>query len=306
MELVQQGTSQGRGRSETMRLGNVHLHIVSDGVYWSDGAGMFGIMPKTEWREIIEPDERNRIPIEQRCLLIETDGNRILVDTGYGDKISDKQRSYLSLKGERRLLHNLETLGVNPEDVEMVVNTHLHDDHCGGNTQYDQDGEPVPTFPRAAYCIQRLELAEAKFPNERTSAVYHREDIEPLERSGQLRVLDGDARLTDHVRVMLTPGHTPGHQCVVIESEGQTAIFLGDLASWPIHIEELACVAAYDVQPLLSIETKRRIAHWAVDNRVLLIFEHHPEIVAGYLHRTEQASRFSLEAVRADTLASGK
>ena len=114
---------------------------------------------------------------------------------------------------------------------------------------------------------------------------------------GGLCVLRGDARLTNEVRVVVAPGHTRAHQCVVVESGGQTAIFLGDVAFWPIHMERLAWVPAYDVEPMVSIETKRRLAQWAVENHVLLIFEHHPEIVAGYLHPTERQDRFRLEPV---------
>ena len=155
----------------------------------------------------------------------------------------------------------------------------------------------VPTFPRATYCVQRLELADAHFPNERTRATYLGENFYPLEQSDQLRVLWGDTRLTDHVRVIVTPGHTRAHQCVVIESGGRMALFLGDVASWPIHMERLAWVPAYDVEPLVTMETKRKLAHWALDNRALLIFEHHPEIEAGYLHATKRPDRFRLEPV---------
>lgn len=298
-----------------MHFGDITLHIVSDGIYWEDGGGLFGLVPKTLWQQVAEPDERNRLPFQMHCLLIETGQQRILVDTGYGDKLSEKERSFISLAGEHRLLDSLEELGIGPLDVDLVINTHLHGDHCGGNTTYDENGELVPTFPWATYCIQRLELADATFPNERTRATYRRENFEPLERAGQLRILSGDTCLTDassravpasgrgssgsgEVRVVVTPGHTRAHQCVVIVSGGQTAIFLGDVASWPIHMERLSWVPAYDVEPLVSIETKRRLARWAVENRVLLIFEHHPEIVAGYLHSTERPDRFRLEPVQ--------
>ena len=283
-----------------MRFGKVTLRLVSDGLYWADGAGLFGVMPKAEWQGIAAPDDWNRVPLEQRCLLIETGQQRILVDTGYGDKLSAKERGFMSLQGERRLLGCLERLDIQPLEIDLVINTHLHSDHCGGNTGYDENGDLIPTFPRATYCVQRLELAEAMFPNERTRAVYQRDSFQPLQRCGQLRVLQGDTRLTAEVRIILTPGHTPGHQCVVVESEGATAIFVGDLATWPIHIERLACVAAYDVQPLVSVETKRRLAHWAVERQALLIFEHHPQIKAGYLHPTGRPDRFRLEAVDVD------
>ncbi len=150
----------------------------------------------------------------------------------------------MSLDGERRLLGNLDALGIGEMEIDLVINTHLHGDHCGGNTVCAGDGGLVPAFSSATYCVQRLELADAMFPNERTRATYHRENFEPLERAGQLRVLWGDTRLTDEVRVVVTPGHTRAHQCVIVESGGQTAMFLGDVASWPIHMERLAWVAS--------------------------------------------------------------
>jgi glyoxylase-like metal-dependent hydrolase (beta-lactamase superfamily II) len=287
----------GPERDCEMRLGKVDLKMVSDGTYWEDGGGLFGLVPKALWERVMQPDERNRLPFQQRSLVIETGDQRILVDTGYGDKLSEKERGFISLEGDRRLVGDLERAGIGASDIDLVINTHLHSDHCGGNTRFDEDGVPVPTFPRATYCIQRLELADASFPNERTRATYVRENFEPLERAGQLRILWGDTRVSDEVRVIITPGHTRAHQCVVIESEGQTAAFLGDLASWPIHIERLAWVPAYDLEPMVSIETKRSVARWAVENRVLLFFEHHPEVVAGYLHATERADRFRLEAI---------
>jgi glyoxylase-like metal-dependent hydrolase (beta-lactamase superfamily II) len=284
-----------------MRLGSVNLRVVSDGTYWEDGGGLFGLVPKALWERVMQPDERNRLPFQQRSLLIETPTQRILVDTGYGDKLSDKERGFISLEGERRLLSELEKAEIRASDVDLVINTHLHGDHCGGNTRYDRDGKLVPTFPRATYCIQRLELAEAHFPNERTRGTYLPENFEPLERAGQVRVLWGDTQISDEVRVMVTPGHTRAHQCVVVESEGKTAAFLGDLASWPIHIERLAWVPAYDIEPMVSIETKRSVARWAVEKKVLLFFEHHPEVTAGYLFATERPDRFRLEPVEVGT-----
>lgn len=278
-----------------MRFGNVTLNVVSDGTYQEDGGGLFGLVPKALWERVAQPDARNRLLFEMRSLLIDTGKQRILVDTGYGDKLSDKERGHISLTGTCRLVSSLDKLGIGTQDIDLVINTHLHGDHCGGNTTYDSGGELVPTFPRATYCVQRLELADAMFPNERTRATYRRENFSPLERAGQLRLLAGDTRLADEVRVVVTPGHTRAHQCVLIESEGRTAMFLGDAASWPIHMERLAWVPAYDVEPLVSIETKRSLARWAIENDVLLIFEHHPEIVAGYLQPTERPDRFRLE-----------
>ena len=280
-----------------MRLGDASLYLVSDGEYRLDGAGLFGLMPKTEWQELAEPDQQNRIRIQLHCLLIQTGEHTILVDTGYGDKLSEQERGFMCLQGDRRLVGSLAAVGVAPEEIDLVINTHLHGDHCGGNTYYDRDGNLVPTFPNAVYHVQRLELSDATFPNERTRGTYHSENWEPLRRTGQLRVLWGETRLTDEVRVLLTPGHTPAHQSVVIESGGQTAIFLADAAHWPLHLERLEVLTAFDTQPLVTLETKRRLARWAVESKPLLIFNHHPDGVAGYLHPTERPDRFRLERV---------
>lgn len=280
-----------------MRFGDITLHLVSDGVYWDDGGGLYGLVPRALWEPLMAPDERHRLPFELRCLLIQTSTRRILVDTGYGDKLSEQQRGFLSLQGDHRLVQSLGSLGVGPQDVDMVVNTHLHADHCGGNTCYDSSGQLVPTFPRATYCVQRLELADAMYPNERTRATYRQMNFEPLLQAGQLHVLSGDTRLTEHVRVMVTPGHTRAHQCVIVESRGKLAVYLGDAASWPIHVERLSWVPAYDVEPLVSIETKRNLARWAVEKHALLIFEHHPTVQAGYLHPTDRADQYRLEPV---------
>jgi glyoxylase-like metal-dependent hydrolase (beta-lactamase superfamily II) len=206
-------------------------------------------------------------------------------------------RDQIGLSGQRRLLRSLEALGIGPLDINLVINTHLHADHCGGNTHYDNDGDLVPTFPWATYCVQRLELADATFPNEWTQPGYRPEDWEPLSKAGQLRVLSGDTRLTDEIRVVVMPGHTRAHQCVVVESAGQTAIFLGDIAAWPVHMERLAWVSANDVEPMTNIETKRKLAYWAIENRVLLLFNHHPEILAGYLRSTERPGHFYFEPI---------
>jgi glyoxylase-like metal-dependent hydrolase (beta-lactamase superfamily II) len=270
-----------------MQLGNLTLRPVSDGAYWADGGGFFGLVPRVMWEKVVQPDPLHRIEIALRCLLIDDGQRRILVDTGYGDKLRQREREQIQLQA----------LGLEPSDVDLVINTHLHADHCGGNTRYDAMGRLVPTFPRATYCLQRLELADALFPNERTAATYRDENIRPLLAADQVRVLSGDTRLTRKVRVIVARGHTRAHQCVVLESNNQKALVLGDVASWPVQMERLAWIAAYDVEPLETLETRRRLAEWAVEERILLIFEHHPEIRAGYLHRADRPGRYRLEPV---------
>ena len=280
-----------------MQFGDLDLHLVSDGSYWEDGGRLFGLVPKVLWEQIAQPNEQNCLRFTSRCLLIETGQQRILVDTGYSYKLSADQRRRIGLEDGPRLLDTLEKLGTGPPDVDLVINTHLHAERCGGNTTYDQAGELVPTFPRAIYCVQRLELADAHLPNERTRDSYLGENFLPIERKEQVRVLSGDTRITDQVRVIVSPGHTRAHQSVVIESQNQVALFLGDAAPWPIHMERLSWVPAHDVEPLVSIETKRKLARWALDRRVLLIFGSHPTVEAGYLRVTERPDRFRLEPV---------
>ncbi len=277
-----------------MRLGNADLHIVSDGLAWMDGGGHFGLVPKVLWEKVVQADELNRIPMALNCLLVVSEGQRILVDTGFGDKLSSKERQIWSIAGESRLVGDLRRLGFAPEDIEIVINTHLHSDHCGGNTVLS-DGQVVPTFPRAEYWIQRLEWADARYPNERTRGTYLAENFVPLEERGQLRLLYGDTRVTSEVRCIVTRGHTRAHQSVVIESGGETAIYLGDLASWTILMERLAWISAFDVEPLETIETKRRIRDWALEKNALLIFEHDSRVRMGYLREDE--GKYKVEAV---------
>jgi len=273
-------------------VGDITAYLLSDGVFRVDGGTAFGVVPRVLWEEVAEPDRLHRIPMELRCLLIESDEGLVLVDTGYGDKLSGKQRAQLALQGERRLIGELATLGYRPEDVRLVVNTHLHADHCGGNTVFDPDGRTVLTFSNAQYLVQRLELADAVFPNERTRNTYFGDNFLPLGdprraalagSDGALRVLDGDTWIASGVRTMIAPGHTRAHQVVIIESLGETAVFLADAAAWAVTLERLAWVPAFDVEPLISIETKRALRAWAFREDALLLFQHDIDVPAGWL-----------------------
>ncbi|NPA90044.1 MAG: MBL fold metallo-hydrolase [Chloroflexi bacterium] len=297
-----------RNRPVTLTLGSIRVHVLSDGVVWWDGGGMFGLTPKVLWQRVIRPDELNRVPMMLRTLLVEAGETRILVDTGIGDKLPDKARRQINLQGRDRLLQDLATLGLGPEDIDIVLLTHLHNDHCGGNTRLDEEGRVVPTFPRAEYWIQRRELADAMFPNERTRGTYFRENVEPLMQSGQLRVIDGDTDVVPGIWTTLTPGHTASHQCVVMEGGGEKAIFLADAVSWGVFFERLAWVPAYDLEPMVSIHTKKRLARWALRHNAWLIFQHDARFGVGkleeqdghYLVRPLEASRSVVEEVRSN------
>lgn len=276
-----------------MRIGDAELFPVSDGSAWVDGGSMYGLVPRVLWERVTPPDSLNRVPMALTCLLIRSCGKTILVDTGYGGKLPEKRQEILGLVRQPGLPGALGALGLAPADVDVVINTHLHSDHCGGNTTL-VDGSPQPTYPRAEYWVQRLEWADALFPNERTRATYLPENLRAIEP--QLRLLDGDTRVTSEVRCVVTRGHTRAHQSVIVESGGQTAIYLGDLAPYAVHIERLAWIAANDVEPLEALETKRSVRRLALERDALLVFEHDARIVAGRLYKQgNQASLLPVE-----------
>jgi glyoxylase-like metal-dependent hydrolase (beta-lactamase superfamily II) len=275
----------------TYQVGALRVHLISDGVFLTDGGGAFGVVPRLLWEKVIRPDPLNRIAMELRSCLIETEDGLILVDTGHGTKLSSKRQEQIGLASPYRLLDELAGLGYRPEDVRTVINTHLHADHCGGNTVYAADGRLAPAFPKATYVVQRLELADAAYPNERTRNTYFSENFLPLTDLGVLRIVSGDAQITPQVRVQVTPGHTRSHQVVSIESQGERAVFLGDAAGLAVYLERLAWAPAFDVEPLVSIETKRGLRDWAWRNDVLLIFQHDIGIPAGRLRQEVGAGR---------------
>jgi len=271
-----------------MRIGNVELHVVSDGEFWTDGGGAFGLVPRVLWEDFAQPDDLNRVPMALNCLLIVSEGRRILVDTGYGDKLSPKRAEQLALSRDGGLIAGLARLGLEPGDIEIVINTHLHADHCGGNTM--GSGETLkPTFPNACYWVQRIEWAEALYPNERTRATYLAENLRPIE--GQLRLLSGDTRVTPEVRCVVTRGHTRAHQSVVIESEGRHAVYLGEVAPLTVNLERLAWIASFDVEPLESLETKRRWRDWAWEHEAIIFLNHDVRCPVGRLHRENERYR---------------
>jgi glyoxylase-like metal-dependent hydrolase (beta-lactamase superfamily II) len=284
---------------QSFMIGATCAHLLSDGIFWTDGGGPFGLVPRVLWEKVIAPDRLNRVPMHLRCLLVESSQGLILIDTGYGDKLPDKQREILQLKGEGRLLSDLRAAGFRPQDVDLVINTHLHGDHCGGNTRRDENGELVATFPRATYMMQRLELADACFPNERTRASYLAENYMPLgngcqeEPGGALQILNGDTQITPELRTRTTPGHTRAHQSIIIESRGEAGIFLADAAAWAVSLERLSWIPAFDVEPLVSLETKRSLQRWAANRKALLFFQHDPAVAAGTLH--EENDRWHVE-----------
>lgn len=286
----------------TLQIGSIRCHILSDGRQKSDGGGFFGLVPRVLWECVVRPDEKNRIPVALRCLLIESEQGLILVDTGQGDKLTDKRRSQLGMGGENeRLIGALRQVGFAPEDVDIVLLTHLHGDHAGGATRWrdpnDPQSEAIPSFPNARYLVQRQELADASFPNERTRGTYFPENWRPLQETGQLEVVAGDQILSPGVRSEVVPGHTDSIQAVWVESQGESLLFLGDTCSWAVHMDRLGWVPSFDLYPMTSIEGKRRLRGEAMRNHALLVFQHDGQVVTGRLITGERGPEVKAEIV---------
>jgi len=279
-------------------IGEVEYHFVSDGLTWSDGGGTFGVVPKVVWEKKLPPDAYNRIPLALNCLLLRIGSQTILVDTGLGNKLTPKQAALFGLERPAGgLLDNLKQLGVTPEEIDIVINTHLHADHCGGNTMIDpQTDQLKPTFSQAEYWVQRLELADARYPNERTRATYFAENFAPLEKTGQLKILQGNTPVLGGVSTVITRGHTQAHQSILIESGDELGFYLADLASTSHSFERTAWVSAFDVEPLETIETKRYWQQWAVQTQALIMFEHDAYLTTARLH--QDGRHFKLDPLR--------
>ncbi len=275
----------------TVQIGSIRCHILSDGLHYVDGGGFFGLIPRALWAGVIEPDAQNLVPCDSRSLLIESAEGLILVDAGNGDKLPEKVRHRMGLGDrQRRLIGELARVGYQPEDIDIVIFTHFHGDHIGGATRWATlDGSPglvVPTFSHA-----RIDLADASFPNERTAATYIADNFQPLLAAGRLDIVDGPLRLAPGVRTELAPGHTAAIQTVWVEDCGECLLFLTDAASWAVHLQRLAWVPAFDIMPMQSIETKRRLAHEAMEKDALLVFQHDPRKVKERARREKRGRK---------------
>jgi glyoxylase-like metal-dependent hydrolase (beta-lactamase superfamily II) len=272
---------------QSRKLGAFTLHAIESGLQRLDGGAMFGVVPKPLWERRIPADERNRIPLGLRCLLVETSDELVLIETGLGNKESEKFRDIYGVDNAAsspehpdRLHEALASLGFAADDVGIVIDTHLHFDHAGGNTFRDAEGQVRVSFPRARYHVQRGEWEWAHQANERTSASYLPDNYEPVMAAGLLHLVDGDVQIAPGLSVYRTPGHCPHHQSVLIRSEGETACFLADVIPTFAHLP-LPWIMGYDVEPLVTLESKRALLSRAVDERWLLVSTHDPFVPWG-------------------------
>ncbi len=269
----------------TFQIGRLTCHALEGGTQRLDGGAMFGVVPKPLWERRIPADERNRIPLALRCLLVEHDAGLVLIDTGLGNKEDAKFRDIYGVANEGRdgrtqLEDALAALGHRPEDIRWVIDTHLHFDHAGGNTCRDPSGAVCLSFPHARYVVQRGELDFARHTNERTAGSY----LAPNFATVPFTLVEGEVEVLPGIRCLPTPGHVPHHQSVVVESAGERACFVADLVPTSAHLP-LPWIMGYDLEPLVTLESKRRLYRRAEAEGWLLVFEHDPAVVAGRLGR---------------------
>ena len=270
------------------QIGEIEVYLFNDATAYMDPGGLFGLVPRVLWSRRYRADERHLIRCATHNLLIRAAGKNIIVDTGFGNNLSDSQRRFLHIDECDGTHRGLTSLGLSAADINIVIDTHLHDDHCTGNLRLASDGSRAPAFPNAEYLVQRREYEDAIAPNERTRATYSAENFVPLYQSGQLRLLDGDAEIAPGIKAIATPGHTRGHMSVRIKSQDQRAAFLCDMASLAVHFERLAWMTSFDVEPLATLECKRRWQKWALETNALLIFPHDATTPAGRLTQDER------------------
>jgi glyoxylase-like metal-dependent hydrolase (beta-lactamase superfamily II) len=271
----------------TRTLGKLRIHALEGGTQRLDGGAMFGVVPKPLWERRIAADERNRIPLGMRCLLVETPDELVLIETGLGNKEDEKFRGIYGVDNASgagrpdRVHDSLAAAGFRAEDVGIVVNTHLHFDHAGGNTYRDEAGEVRLSFPNARYFVQRGEWDWAHLKNERTQASYLPDNFEPVMAAGRLELVEGDVEIVPGISVYRTPGHCPHHQSVLVSSGGETACFLADVLPTFAHLP-LPWIMGYDVEPLVTLESKRALLTRATAERWLLVSNHDPVTAWGY------------------------
>ena len=264
-----------------VQIGDFELTSLSDGHFRLDGGAMFGVVPKPLWQRRTAPDDRNRITLGLRPLLVRGRGHTILIDAGIGDKMNEKDRDIYGIERMPTLEQSLAAAGVGAADVDIVIATHLHFDHIGCLTSF-VDGTPQPVFTRARHYIRRGEWEDATHPHERNRASYLSHDFLPLAEAGLIDWIEEDAEIVPGISVRRTGGHTAHHQLVRIESGGRVAVFPADLMPTTAHVDE-PWIMAYDLFPMETLVSKKAFLREAVGGEYAIFFEHDPAIAAGVI-----------------------
>ncbi len=277
--------------ARSFTVGGLRCHLLEGGTQWLDGGAMFGVVPWPLWSKRVRSDDRRRIQLAMRCLLVEHPDGPVLIDTALGNKEDARFLEIYGvdnagLEGATQLEDALGTAGFLPRDVRWVINTHLHFDHAGGNTTLDPELENDPrrhvrpTFPNATYVVQRGELEFARQTNERTRASYLPHNFEPVAAAGRWQLIEGDGEILPGISARLTPGHVPWHQAILVRDKGETAAFIADLIPTTAHLP-LPWIMGYDLEPLRTLESKRALLRDAVEGGWRLVFEHDPVVASG-------------------------
>ena len=296
VELKQAAEPVVRLEVQTIAFGDCQLTTLHDGPFRLDGGAMFGVVPRPLWEKKAPPDDRHRIQLAMRPLLVEASWGRMLIDCGAGDKMGAKERDIYALDRSRTLEDALAAVNLSSESIEIVLASHLHWDHFGGATAR-VGGGLKPRFPNAQYVIRAAEWEDATHPHERNRASYLQDDFVPVKDAGAAVFFDHDQEIRSGVRVVRSGGHTGQHQVIFIESGGRTAVFVADMIPTAGHLEN-AWVMGYDLFPMDTLAFKRRFIREAIDRDYLIFFEHDPRVAAGYI-REKDGKRF-VEAVSID------
>ena len=269
---------------QRMNLADFELTAVSDGLYRLDGGAFFGIIPKSMWSKKVQADENNLVPVGLNSIVVQTGKQTVLIETGIGNKLSEKMQMIYGQPA--KLLENLSAAGVSPEEIDIVINSHLHFDHCGWNT-IRQDGKVVATFPKAKYYAPEGEWRHGHKPLERDAISYIGENYDPLVESGQMKLLRGDQEIVPGVSVKVFPGHTETMQAIILQSGGKTACYISDLIPTTAHLD-LTWGMAFDLFPVQTIESKKKYYARAIPEKWLTMFTHDPQVPWGYVEKDER------------------
>ena len=267
-----------------LTLGNFELTAVSDGIYRSDGGAFFGVVPKTLWEKKTKADENNRIEVGLNSIVVRTGEKTILIETGIGNKMPERM---VKIYGQpAKLLDNLSAAGFAPEDIDVVINSHLHFDHCGWNTVL-RGSTVVPTFPKAKYYVQQGEVEHGHLQLERDAISYISANYDPLVESGQMTLLKGNQEILPGISVKVFPGHTREMQAIIIQSEGKTACYISDLIPTSAHLDP-TWVMAFDLFPLETISSRKAYYEKAIPEKWLTMFTHDPKMPWAFVERDEK------------------
>jgi glyoxylase-like metal-dependent hydrolase (beta-lactamase superfamily II) len=269
----------------TLKLGDFELSVFSDGTYPLDGGAFFGVIPKVMWSKKVASDDRNYVTSGLNSLLIRTGEKTVLVETGIGNKLSERMVRFFGQPA--KLLDNLAAGGVSPEDIDVVINTHLHFDHCGWNTTHDKAGKVMPTFPRAKYYAPEGEWQYGQCPSERDQISYISYNYDPLVASGQMTLLKGGEEIVPGVSVKIFPGHTAYMMGVIVKSGGKTACYISDLIPTTAHID-ISWGMAFDLYPLQTIESRKQYYAQSIPEKWLTVFTHDPQTPWAYIEKDGQ------------------